>query len=94
MIPNLSIIKILPKQVTDIYIKFKSITSKLPNTSASIAFIKKSLFIDVIPGNISDRHIILLPCVVTIAYSKVAALKISHGKRQLLQQNSIAAEPI
>ena len=40
---------ILPNHVADIYIKLKSITSKLHNTSASIAFIKKVLFIDVIP---------------------------------------------
>ena len=46
---NLSIINILPNRVTDIYIKLKSITSKLYNTSASIAFIKKALFVDVIP---------------------------------------------
>ena len=45
---NLSIINILPNRVTDIYIKLKSITSKLYDTSASIAFIKKALF-DVIP---------------------------------------------
>ena len=35
--------------VADIYIKLKSITSKLHNTSASIVFIKKALFVDVIP---------------------------------------------
>ena len=46
---NLSIINILPNRVVDIYIKLKSITSKLLNTSASIAFIKKALFVDVIP---------------------------------------------
>ena len=46
---NLSIINILPNRVADIYIKSKSITSKLHNTSASIAFIKKALFVDVIP---------------------------------------------
>ena len=36
-------------RVADIYIKLKSITSKLHNMSASIAFIKKALFVDVIP---------------------------------------------
>ena len=36
-------------RVADIYIKLKSITSKLHNTPTSIAFIKKALFIDVIP---------------------------------------------
>ena len=45
---NLSIINILLNHVADIYIKFKSITSKLNNVSASIAFIKKALFVDVI----------------------------------------------
>ena len=45
---NLSIINILPNRVADIYIKLKRITSKLHNTSASIAFIKKVLFADVI----------------------------------------------
>ena len=46
---NLSIINILPNRVADIYIKLKSITSKLNNTSVSIALIKKALFADVIP---------------------------------------------
>ena len=46
---NLSIINILPNRVADIYIKLKSITSELQNTSAGIAFIKKALFVDVIP---------------------------------------------
>ena len=49
MMANLSIINILPNRVADIYIKLKSITSKLHYTSASIAFIKKALFVDVIP---------------------------------------------
>ena len=49
MMANLSITNILPNRVADIYIKLKSITSKLQNTSASIAFIKKALFVDVIP---------------------------------------------
>ena len=44
---NLSIINILPNCVANIYIKLKSITSKLHNMSASIAFIKKALFFDV-----------------------------------------------
>ena len=46
---NLSIINILPNRVADIYIKLKSIISKLHNTSASIAFIRKTFFVDVIP---------------------------------------------
>ena len=46
---NLSIINILQNRVADIYIRLKSISSKLHNTSASIAFIKKALFIDMIP---------------------------------------------
>ena len=46
---NLSTINILPNRVADIYIKLKSITSKLHNTPGSIAFIKKRLFVDVIP---------------------------------------------
>ena len=49
MMANLLIINILPNRVADIYIKLKSITSKLHNTSASIASIKKALFVDVIP---------------------------------------------
>ena len=49
MMVNLSIINILPNRVADIYIKLKSTTSKLHNTSASIAFIKKPLFVDVTP---------------------------------------------
>ena len=49
MMANLSIINILPNPVADSYNKLKSITSKLHNTSASIAFTKKALFVDVIP---------------------------------------------
>ena len=49
MMANLSIINILPNRVADIYIKLKRITSKLHNTSASVAFIKKTLIVDVIP---------------------------------------------
>ena len=49
MMANLSIINILLNRVFDIYIKLKSITSKLLNASASIAFIKMALFVDVIP---------------------------------------------
>ena len=36
------------ERVADIYIKLKSISSKLYNTSASIALIKKALFVEVI----------------------------------------------
>ena len=49
MMANLSIINILPNCVVDIFIKLKSITSKLHNTSASIACFKKPLFVDVLP---------------------------------------------
>ena len=49
MMANLSIINILLNPVTNIYIRLRSITSKLHNTSTSIAFIKKALFVDVIP---------------------------------------------
>ena len=49
MMANLSIVNILPNRVADICIKLKSITSKLHNTSASIAFIEKPLLVDVIP---------------------------------------------
>ena len=48
MMANLSIINILRNGVANIYIKLKSITSKLYNTSVSIAFIKKALFVDAI----------------------------------------------
>ena len=48
MMANLSIINILRNGVANIYIKLKSITSKLYNTSVSIEFIKKALFVDVI----------------------------------------------
>ena len=48
MTANLSAINILPKRVADVYIKMKSITSKLYNTSASIAFVTKALFVDMI----------------------------------------------
>ena len=49
MMANLSIINILPNSAADIYIKLKSITSKLHNMSGRIAFVKKALFVDVIP---------------------------------------------
>ena len=45
MMANLSVINFLPNRAGNIYIKFKSIKSKLHNTSASIAFIKKTLFV-------------------------------------------------
>ena len=48
MMANLPIINILPNHVANIYIKLKSITSKL-HMSASIAFIKKALFVIIIP---------------------------------------------
>ena len=44
-IRNLSIINILPNRVADIYIKLKSITSKLHNTSASIGFIRHNFWL-------------------------------------------------
>ena len=46
---NLSIIIILPNCVADICVKLKSIISQLHNTLASTSFIKKALFVDVIP---------------------------------------------
>ena len=46
---NFSIINILPDRVADIYVKLESITRKLHNTSTSIAFIEKTLFVNVIP---------------------------------------------
>ena len=49
MMENLLIINILLNRVADIYIKLKSVTSKLHNALASVAFIKKVLFADVIP---------------------------------------------
>ena len=45
MMANLSIINILSNCVADINIKVRSITSKLHNTSTSVAFIKKALFL-------------------------------------------------
>ena len=39
----------IKNRVADVYIKLKSITSKLHNTSASIGFIKKAFFVDVVP---------------------------------------------
>ena len=49
MMANLLIISILRNLVADIYIKLKSVTSKSHNTSASIALIKKALFVGVMP---------------------------------------------
>ena len=56
MIANLSIIIIRPNRVVDINIKLKSITSKLHNTSVIIAFIKKALFVDVVPKFAIDEE--------------------------------------
>ena len=52
---NLSIIDIPLNSVANIYIKMKT-SSKLHNTSASIAFIKKALFVDVIPKFAISRY--------------------------------------
>ena len=49
MMVNLSIINILPNRAADIYVKLKNITSKLHNMSGRIAFVKKALFVEVIP---------------------------------------------
>ena len=49
MMVNLSITNIQVNRAANIYIELKSITSKLHNTSASIAFIKKAFFVDFIP---------------------------------------------
>ena len=49
MMANLSITNIQANRAADIYIELKSITSKLHNTSASIAFIRKTFFVDFIP---------------------------------------------
>ena len=46
---NLSVINNLPNRVGNIYIRLKTITSKFHDTPASIAVIKKALFVDVIP---------------------------------------------
>ena len=69
MMANFSVTGILPNRVADVYIKLKSITSKLHNTSTSIAFIKKVWFVDVIPkfaiikGQfINERDSLTAPC--------------------------------
>ena len=49
MIATLSILNILLNRVAEIYIKLKSIPSKLHNTLVIIEFIKKALFVDAIP---------------------------------------------
>ena len=48
MMANLSNTNVLPNIVAKIYNKLESIILKLNNTSASIAFINKTLFVDVI----------------------------------------------
>ena len=50
MVANLSSIHILPNRVPNIYVKLNNVISKLHNTSASIAHIKKGLFVDVVPN--------------------------------------------
>ena len=61
---NLSIVKLLPKRVAELYKELKNITSKLHRTSGSIGFIKKALHNEVTPKfaqvkgnfiNINDR---------------------------------------
>ena len=61
---NLSIVKLLPKRVTELYKVFRNVTSKLHRTSESIGFIKKALHNEVTPKfapvkgnviNINDR---------------------------------------
>ena len=46
---NLLLINILPKRVAVISIKLQNTIKKLHNTASSIAFIKKALFVNVIP---------------------------------------------
>ena len=46
---NLVLINILPKHVAVISIKLQNTIKKLHNTASSIAFIKKALFVNVIP---------------------------------------------
>ena len=46
---NLYLINNIPNRVAEICIKLKNITSKMHNTSTSIAFIKKALFVEVVP---------------------------------------------
>ena len=48
MMASLSVNNVLQNRVAIIYIKLTSITSKLHNMSASITFIKKAIFVDVI----------------------------------------------
>ena len=61
---NLSIVKLLPKRVAELYKELKNITSKLHRTSGSIGFIKKALHNEVTPKfaqvkgnfiNVNDR---------------------------------------
>ena len=53
---NLSIINILQNRIANIYVKLKNITSQLHNTSMSITFIEKALFLK---DNSSIKRIIL-----------------------------------
>ena len=53
---NLPIINILQNRIANIYVKLKSITSQLHNTSVSIAFIEKALSLK---GNSSIKRIVL-----------------------------------
>ena len=46
---NLLTINILRNWVADIFIKLENVTSKFHNTPESIVFVKKALFVDVIP---------------------------------------------
>ena len=46
---NLLSIHILLNRVTDIYVQLYNVMSNLHHTSASIACIKKGLFVDVVP---------------------------------------------
>ena len=46
---DISLIKLLPRQIAKHYIRHKSVKSKIQRTTSSIAFMQKALFYEVTP---------------------------------------------
>ena len=90
---NLSIVKLLPKRVVELYQELKNITSKLHRTSKSIDFIKKPLHNEVTPKfaqvkgnfiNINDRFKSEKSILLSHLNEHVRSNKLLVSKHQLL----------
>ena len=90
---NLSIVKLLPKRVAELYKELKNITSKLHRTSGSIGFIKKALYNEVTPKfaqvkgnfiNINDRFKLEKSILLSHLNEHVRSNKLLVSKHQFL----------